>query len=59
MATVASAKLAAGTGDQRFKEAKIKTARFYCARLLPEAATFLAAIQSGSAPIMAFSAEEF
>ena len=59
MATVASAKLAAGTGDQRFNEAKIKTARFYCARLLPEAATFLAAIQSGSAPIMAFSAEEF
>jgi len=59
MATVASSKLAAGTGDKRFNEAKIKTARFYCARLLPEAATFLAAIQSGSAPIMAFSAEEF
>ncbi len=59
MATVASAKLAAGTGDKRFNEAKIKTARFYCARLLPEAATFLAAIQSGSAPIMAFAAEEF
>ncbi|MEP6833093.1 MAG: acyl-CoA dehydrogenase C-terminal domain-containing protein [Gemmatimonas sp.] len=59
MATVASAKLAAGTGDKRFNEAKIKTARFYCARLLPEAATFLSAIQSGSAPIMAFAADEF
>ncbi len=59
MATVASAKLAAGTGDKSFNEAKLKTARFYCARLLPEAATFLAAIQSGSAPIMAFAAEEF
>lgn len=59
MANVASAKLAAGTGDRRFNEAKIKTARFYCLRLLPEAATFLAAIQSGSAPIMAFAVDEF
>ncbi|MEO7997149.1 MAG: acyl-CoA dehydrogenase C-terminal domain-containing protein [Gemmatimonadaceae bacterium] len=59
MATVASEKLAAGTGDKRFNEAKIKTARFYFARLLPEAATLLAAIQSGSAPIMAFETEEF
>jgi alkylation response protein AidB-like acyl-CoA dehydrogenase len=59
MATVASAKLAAGTGDKRFNEAKIKTARFYFARLLPEAATLLAAIQSGAQPIMAFADEEF
>ncbi len=59
MATVASTKLAAGTGDKRFNEAKVKTARFYFARLLPEAATLLAAIQSGSAPIMAFADEEF
>ncbi|MBC8088072.1 MAG: acyl-CoA dehydrogenase C-terminal domain-containing protein [Phycisphaerae bacterium] len=59
MATVAHEKLSAGTGDRRFYEAKVKTARFYCARLLPEAATLLAAIQSGSGPIMAFSAEEF
>ena len=59
MATVAHRKLAAGEGDQRFLNAKIKTARFYFVRLLPEAATLLAAIQSGSAPIMAFSAEEF
>lgn len=59
MATVAAEKLAAGTGDKRFNEAKIKTARFYFARLLPEAATLLAAIQSGCGPIMAFSTEEF
>ncbi|MEP6781538.1 MAG: acyl-CoA dehydrogenase C-terminal domain-containing protein [Gemmatimonadaceae bacterium] len=59
MATVASRKLAAGEGDKRFLEAKMKTARFYFVRLLPEAATLLAAIQSGSAPIMAFSADEF
>lgn len=59
MATVASEKLAAGSGDKRFNEAKIKTARFYFTRLLPEAATLLAAIQSGSAPIMAFAVDEF
>ncbi|MBL0170217.1 MAG: acyl-CoA dehydrogenase C-terminal domain-containing protein [Gemmatimonadaceae bacterium] len=59
MATVAKAKLAAGSGDARFMEAKIKTARFYMARLLPEAATLLAAIQSGCAPIMALDVEQF
>ncbi|MDQ6611608.1 MAG: acyl-CoA dehydrogenase C-terminal domain-containing protein [Gemmatimonadota bacterium] len=59
MATVAARKLSAGEGDKRFMEAKIKTARFYFARLLPEAATLLAAVQSGSASIMAFSADEF
>lgn len=59
MVGVAKAKLAAGTGDARFLGAKIKTARFYVARLLPEAATLLTAIQSGAAPIMAMSADEF
>ena len=59
MATVAGAKLAAGTGDRRFLEAKLKTARFYFARVLPETGTLLAAIQSGAAPIMAFDAAEF
>lgn len=59
MATVSQAKLAAGQGDARFHEAKLKTARFYFARLMPETATLLAAIQSGSAPIMALSADEF
>ncbi len=59
MVTVASAQLAAGTGDPRFLSAKIKTARFYMARLLPEAATLLAAIQSGAGAIMAVAPEEF
>ena len=59
MVTVASAQLAAGTGDPRFLAAKIKTARFYMARLLPEAATLLAAIQSGAGAIMAVAPEEF
>lgn len=59
MATVSQQKLAAGEGDQRFHAAKLKTARFYFGRLLPETATLLAAIQAGSAPIMALAAEEF
>jgi len=59
MVTVATERLAAGNGDTRFLGAKLKTARFYFARVLPETATLLAAIQSGSAPIMAMGAEEF
>jgi hypothetical protein len=59
MATVSQQKLAAGEGDKRFHEAKLKTARFFFGRLLPETATLLAAIQAGSAPIMALAAEEF
>ncbi len=59
MATVSKEKLAAGAGDKRFHESKLKTARFYFSRLLPESATLLAAIQSGAAPIMAMSVDEF
>ncbi len=59
MVTVANANLAAGKGSAAFMQTKIKTARFYMSRLLPEAATLLAAIQSGAAPIMAVGAEEF
>ncbi|MBY0491293.1 MAG: acyl-CoA dehydrogenase C-terminal domain-containing protein [Gemmatimonadaceae bacterium] len=59
MATVSQQKLAAGAGDKRFHEAKLKTARFYFSRLLPETATLLTAIQSGAAPIMAMAVDEF
>jgi alkylation response protein AidB-like acyl-CoA dehydrogenase len=59
MATVAQQQLAAGAGNARFLEAKLKTAHFYFSRLLPEAAALLSAIQSGSASIMAFRDEEF
>ncbi|MEO7520895.1 MAG: acyl-CoA dehydrogenase C-terminal domain-containing protein [Gemmatimonas sp.] len=59
MSTVAARKIADGSGDRRFNEAKIKTARFYFSRVLPEAATLLAAIGSGAGPIMAFGVDEF
>ena len=59
MVTVAQRKLAAGEGDKQFLEAKLKTARFYFARLMPQTATLLAVIQSGAGPVMAPSVEEF
>ena len=59
MATVSQQKLAAGAEDQRFHEAKLKTARFYFGRVLPGTATLLTAIQAGSAPVMALTADEF
>lgn len=59
MVSVAQTQLAANIGDARFLNAKIKTARFFCAQLLPEAAALLAAIQSGAGSIMAMNADEF
>jgi alkylation response protein AidB-like acyl-CoA dehydrogenase len=59
MATVSSDALAAGRGDAAFHQAKLKTARFYFARVLPECGTLLTAMQAGAAPIMAFEASEF
>ena len=59
MVTVAQGKIGRGEGDATFLGAKIKTGRFYMARLLPETATLLAAIQSGAAPIMALTVDEF
>lgn len=59
MATVSSDALAAGRGDAAFHLAKLKTARFYFARVLPECGTLLTAMQAGAAPIMAFEASEF
>lgn len=59
MATVSSEALSAGRGDAAFHQAKLKTARFYFARVLPESGTLLAAMQAGAASIMAFEPQEF
>ena len=59
MADDAQRKLAAGEGDRAFLEAKLKTARYYMSRVIPDTAALLTVIQSGSAPIMAFDASEF
>ncbi len=59
MAKTAAEKLASGSGDKGFYEAKLKTARYYFERVVPETATHLARIRVGAAPLMDFSADEF
>jgi len=58
MAKTASEKLANG-GDKGFYEAKLKTARYYFDRVVPETAVHLARIRVGAAPLMDFAADEF
>jgi hypothetical protein len=59
MAVVAQRQLAAGTGDATFLQAKLKTARFYMARMLPQTGALLAQIQAGASTIMAPGVQEF
>lgn len=59
MAGVAQRQLASGTGNATFLQAKIKTARFYMARMLPQTGALLVQIQAGASTIMAPSAGEF
>jgi len=49
----------ASTHDADFRQAKLETARFYYARILPRTLMHAAAIESGAAPLMAMSAERF
>ena len=60
MVKVARAKLAEGVnGDASFYEAKIKTARFFMTKMLPENSALFAKIMAGSEPLMAFEDEAF
>ena len=59
MAKVAFTQLAEGAEDKAFYEAKIKTARFYFARILPRAHGHAACIENGAASMMAHDVEEF
>ncbi len=59
MAKVAFDKLAEGTEDKAFYEAKIKTARFYFARILPRTQGHAACIENGAEAMMAHDVEEF
>ena len=47
MARVAAEKLEQGIGDKAFYEAKLQTARFYYARILPRTRGLVAAMESG------------
>ncbi|WP_286266205.1 acyl-CoA dehydrogenase C-terminal domain-containing protein [Thalassotalea atypica] len=59
MAKVAFDKLSEGTSDVAFYEAKIKTARFYFARILPRTHGHAACIENGAASMMAHDEDEF
>ncbi|BAK77726.1 acyl-CoA dehydrogenase [Pseudogulbenkiania sp. NH8B] len=57
MAEVAYAKL--GQGEDDFYQAKITTARFYYAKLLPEVEALKATIKNGAKPLMSLGEEQF
>jgi alkylation response protein AidB-like acyl-CoA dehydrogenase len=59
MAEAAYAKLPTANGDRQFYDTKIKTARFFFTKMLPEAHGLVARILAGSAPVMALDAEAF
>ncbi|MEM6588631.1 MAG: acyl-CoA dehydrogenase C-terminal domain-containing protein, partial [Pseudomonadota bacterium] len=52
MAKAAHAALEAGTSDEDFYKAKLKTGRYYMSRRLPATAMHLARIESGADPVM-------
>jgi len=57
---VARAKLAAGAdGADRFYAAKIRTARFFTTKMLPESGALFAQIMAGAAPLMEFDEAAF
>ncbi len=58
-AEVALNKLAAGTSEQSFYQAKVKTAQFYFQRMLPRAKGHAACIEGGVETMMAIDSEDF
>ena len=52
MARVAQEKLAAGVGDSAFYEQKVRTARFFMAKLLPQVLALAATIKAGAGVVM-------
>jgi hypothetical protein len=60
MVQVAKARLADGAaGEAAFYEAKVRTARFFMTKLLPESGALFAQIMAGAAPLMAFDEAAF
>ena len=58
MAKAANAKIAAGSSDP-FYTTKLTTGRYFIERILPDAASHLAKLKTGSATLMALPAEAF
>ena len=59
MALVALTALADGTGEKAFYDAKIKTAQFYFAKLLPRTTTHVQRISTGVEPYMTMDVDQF
>jgi hypothetical protein len=59
MAKVAQTNLAAGTTEEDFYGAKVKTARFYFQRILPRTATHAISMVAGADSLMELDAEHF
>jgi alkylation response protein AidB-like acyl-CoA dehydrogenase len=59
MAEAALQKMPTANGDRAFYDAKVKTARFFFTKMLPEAHGLFARIMAGAAPVMALEAEGF
>ena len=59
MAKTAQEKIAAGTGDKAFYESKLKTARFFMERVLPETESRFRMVMAGAKTLMDPTAEEF
>jgi len=58
-AKVALDKIATGEGDQAFYQAKVDTAKFYFARILPRTLAHVAMIQAGNSTLAAINSEHF
>lgn len=59
MALVAQQALKGDTTEAKFYQAKIKTAQFYFAKLLPRTLTYVKRIDSGLEPFMSMDVDEF
>ena len=59
MALVAQTELANGTSEQAFYDAKVKTAQFYFAKLLPRTTTHVQRIATGVEPYMTMDVDQF
>jgi hypothetical protein len=59
MAKVAQSQIPQANGDARFYDTKVRTARFYMTKLLPQVNALFLTIMAGAAPLMDIDAEAF
>ncbi|WP_413519408.1 acyl-CoA dehydrogenase C-terminal domain-containing protein [Psychrobacter glacincola] len=59
MALIAQTEIANGSSEQAFYDAKVKTAQFYFAKLLPRTSTHVQRIATGVEPYISMNVEQF